>query len=97
LSISLDGSALQRPDSSIGEKQMNQGAKDESNRHAPEAEDGAKKRADQATNDPALEAESKAEELAISTSLFLAPRQELLKIEAELKQQKEGTEQKKAG
>jgi hypothetical protein len=76
---------------------MNQGAKDESNRTVPQAKGDAKERADQAPDDPALESEGKAEDLAISTSLFLAPRQELLKVEEELKQEKKDAEQKKVG
>jgi len=76
---------------------MSQGAKDDSNRTVPEARSDAKERADQASNDPVLETEGKAEDLAISTSLFLAPRGELLKVEAELKREKEDAEQKKAG
>jgi hypothetical protein len=42
------------------------------------------------TNDPELQAEGEAIDSAISSGLFLAPRQELLKKEAELKDEKEG-------
>jgi len=38
-----------------------------------------------ATSDPELEAETKAEDIAVSNSLFLAPRKELLAEEAKLK------------
>jgi hypothetical protein len=76
---------------------MSQGAKDESSHTVPEARSDAKERADQASTDPALESEGKAEDLAISTSLFLAPRRELLKVEADLKTEKEDAEQKKTG
>ena len=41
------------------------------------------------TNDPELQAEGEAIDSAISSGLFLAPRQELLKKEAELKEEKE--------
>jgi hypothetical protein len=56
---------------------------------APEAIGKAKEKEGQGTNDPELEAESEAIDSAISSGLFLAPRKELLKKEAELKEEKE--------
>jgi hypothetical protein len=41
------------------------------------------------TNDPELQAEGEAIDSAISSGLFLAPRHELLKKEAELREEKE--------
>jgi hypothetical protein len=41
------------------------------------------------TNDPELQAEGEAIDSAISSGLFLAPRHELLKKEAELQEEKE--------
>ena len=41
----------------------------------------------QATNDPALEPEERAQDLAISNSLILAPRHELLRTEAGLERE----------
>ena len=41
----------------------------------------------QATNDPALESEERAQDLAISNSLILAPRHELLRTEAGLERE----------
>jgi hypothetical protein len=43
----------------------------------------------QATNDPTLESEERAQDLAISNSLILAPRHELLRTEAELERKVE--------
>jgi hypothetical protein len=43
----------------------------------------------QAANDPALEAEERAQDLAISNSLVLAPRHELLRAEAGIKREAE--------
>lgn len=43
----------------------------------------------QAANNAESESEVKAVDLAISSSLFLAPRQELLKTEAEVKREME--------
>jgi hypothetical protein len=48
-----------------------------------------KEKEGQATNNPELESEGKAIDLAISNSLFLAPRQELLEMKAELKRETE--------
>jgi hypothetical protein len=44
-----------------------------------------KEKESHATNDPELQAEGEAIDSAISSGLFLAPRHELLKKEAELK------------
>jgi hypothetical protein len=43
----------------------------------------------QATNDPTLESEERAQDLAISNSLILAPRHELLRMELELERKVE--------
>jgi hypothetical protein len=56
---------------------------------APQAMGNIKEKKGQGTNDPELQAEGEAIDSAISSSLFLAPRQELLKKEAELKEEKE--------
>ena len=66
---------------------MNPSPKDESTIH--EVIGKGREKADQATNEPALAAEGKAEDLALSNSLFLASRYELLKTEAELKRETE--------
>ena len=65
---------------------------DRSNQPVPtpaalEAKSNAKEK--DGANDPELEAESEAIDTAISSGLFLAPRQELLKTEAELKKETE--------
>ncbi len=56
---------------------------------APKATGNVKEKEGQGTNDPELEAEGEAIDSAISGSLFLASRQDLLKKEAELKEEKE--------
>lgn len=58
----------------------------------PEAMGNIEEKKAQGTNDTELQAEGEAVDLAISSSLFLAPRQELLDKEAELKEDKEGGE-----
>lgn len=55
----------------------------------PEANGNVQEKEGQGTNDTELQAEGEAIDSAISSGLFLAPRQELLKKEAELKEEKE--------
>jgi hypothetical protein len=59
------------------------------NSSASETIDKAKEKEAQGKNDPELEPEGEAIDTAISGSLFLASRQELLEKEAELKKENE--------
>jgi hypothetical protein len=68
---------------------MNPSTKDETKRTVQEAIGNVKEKEGQATNNPDLDSEGKAVNLAISSSLFLAPRQELLEKEAEVKRETE--------
>lgn len=56
---------------------------------APQAMGNIKENEGQATNDSEFQAEGEAIDAAILSGLFLAPRHELLKNEAELKEEKE--------
>ena len=55
----------------------------------PQAMGNVNEKAGRDTNDPELQAEGEAIDSAISSGLFLAPRHELLKKEAELQEEKE--------
>jgi len=68
---------------------MNPSTKDETKGTVQEAIGNVKEKEGQATNNPDLDSEGTAVDLAISSSLFLAPRQELLEKEAELKRETE--------
>jgi len=57
----------------------------------PSTQNEVKEKADQTMNDHALQSEERATDLALSNSLILAPRHELLRTEPVLKQRDNAT------